>query len=136
MDKAGGLTECWCHVGCLRLVSCLVQTSVHAATVDFLKRLSTRLQEESINWGTRHDDDLQAKDRDLEVRRGGRGYIGANRGIGSGPQNLKPHRGGSRPQWWVEDVMGSLRTLRSHLEPWEQQGARTRYTLHMWWLTV
>eukprot|EP00983_Pelagomonas_calceolata_P037477 1136345-Pelagomonas_calceolata.AAC.4 len=44
------------------------QTGVHETSKEFLKRLSTRLQEESINWNQRHDDDLQAKDRDLEVR--------------------------------------------------------------------
>jgi hypothetical protein len=45
----------------------LLQASVYAASREFLKRLSTRMQEESINWGQRHDDDLQSKDRDLEV---------------------------------------------------------------------
>eukprot|EP00197_Chlamydomonas_leiostraca_P007849 CAMPEP_0202859022 /NCGR_PEP_ID=MMETSP1391-20130828/1320_1 /ASSEMBLY_ACC=CAM_ASM_000867 /TAXON_ID=1034604 /ORGANISM="Chlamydomonas leiostraca, Strain SAG 11-49" /LENGTH=393 /DNA_ID=CAMNT_0049538019 /DNA_START=96 /DNA_END=1274 /DNA_ORIENTATION=+ len=43
-----------------------IEASVHAATVDFLRRLATKLQEESINWGSRHDDDLGGKDRDLE----------------------------------------------------------------------
>ncbi|KAL6760996.1 hypothetical protein V8C86DRAFT_2545284 [Haematococcus lacustris] len=43
-----------------------IESSVHAATVDFLRRLSTRLQEESIAWGQRHDSDLQSKERDLE----------------------------------------------------------------------
>uniref|UniRef100_A0A6S8JR28 Dynein regulatory complex protein 9 n=1 Tax=Dunaliella tertiolecta TaxID=3047 RepID=A0A6S8JR28_DUNTE len=44
-----------------------IETGVHETSKEFLKRLSTRLQEESINWNQRHDDDLQAKDRDLEL---------------------------------------------------------------------
>lgn len=45
-----------------------LQRGVHETTKEFLKRLSAKLQEESVNWGQKHDDDLQMKDRELEVR--------------------------------------------------------------------
>lgn len=55
------------HCSFAPLCSFVLQRGVHESTKEFLKRLSTRLQEESINWGQKHDDDLQSKDRDLEV---------------------------------------------------------------------
>jgi hypothetical protein len=44
-----------------------MQVSVHAATSDFLRRASTKLQEDSISWGSRREDELAALNRELEV---------------------------------------------------------------------
>mmetsp|Transcript_39712 Transcript_39712/g.88232 ORF Transcript_39712/g.88232 Transcript_39712/m.88232 type:complete len:409 (+) Transcript_39712:167-1393(+) len=44
-----------------------IEANVHAATAEFLRRMATKLQEESINWGARHDEDLYNRDRDLEM---------------------------------------------------------------------
>ena len=44
-----------------------IERSVYAATADFMKKLAGRLQEESIRWSQRHDDDLNNRERDLEV---------------------------------------------------------------------
>ncbi len=43
-----------------------IETNVHDATADFLRHLSIRLQEQSINWGGRRDEDLSSKEQDLE----------------------------------------------------------------------
>ena len=44
-----------------------IERSVYAATAAFMKKLAGRLQEESIRWSQRHDDDLNNRERDLEV---------------------------------------------------------------------
>ena len=43
-----------------------IESNVHEATAEFLDHLSKRLQEQSINWGGRRDDDLSGKEQDLE----------------------------------------------------------------------
>ena len=43
-----------------------IETNVHEATAEFLSHISTRLQEQSVNWGDRRDDDLSSKEQDLE----------------------------------------------------------------------
>eukprot|EP00798_Chlamydomonas_sp_ICE-L_P028224 gene28224-31327_t len=43
-----------------------IEANVHAATAEFLRKMATRLQEESIHWGGLHDEDLSNRERDLE----------------------------------------------------------------------
>jgi hypothetical protein len=41
--------------------------------MDFLRRASTKLQEESINWGSRREQEMAELEREFEVR-GGAGH--------------------------------------------------------------
>ena len=47
-----------------------IEKDVHGTTAEFLRKLSNRLQEESIKWSQNHDNDLSNRDRDLDVGRG------------------------------------------------------------------
>lgn len=44
-----------------------IEKSVHAATADFIRKLSTKLQEEAVNWTRQHEEDLSSKERELEL---------------------------------------------------------------------
>mmetsp|Transcript_14435 Transcript_14435/g.25193 ORF Transcript_14435/g.25193 Transcript_14435/m.25193 type:complete len:410 (+) Transcript_14435:94-1323(+) len=64
-----------------------IETSVHQATVDFLRRASTTLQEESISWGTRHDEELAAKGRELELLK--QNHVAAERRLREGEERWR-----------------------------------------------
>lgn len=44
-----------------------IEGAVHATTAEFMKKLSGRLQSESVVWSQRREDDLLNRERDLEV---------------------------------------------------------------------
>lgn len=44
-----------------------IEKNVHAATGEFLKKLSAKLQEESVKWSQKHEEDLSHKERELEA---------------------------------------------------------------------
>lgn len=44
-----------------------IEKAVYATTAEFMKKLSGRLQSESVVWSQRRDDDLLNRERDLEV---------------------------------------------------------------------
>ncbi|GAX76182.1 hypothetical protein CEUSTIGMA_g3626.t1 [Chlamydomonas eustigma] len=46
-----------------------IETNVSEATEEFLRHLATKLQEQSINWSSRREDDLNSKEMELEQLR-------------------------------------------------------------------
>ncbi len=46
-----------------------IETNVNESTAEFLRHLATKLQEQSINWSSRREDDLQAKEAEVEMLR-------------------------------------------------------------------
>ena len=44
-----------------------IERNIHAAALEYLSQVSSGLQEQTVSWGTRRDEDLHSKERDIEV---------------------------------------------------------------------
>lgn len=49
-----------------------IEKAVHATQAEFLRQIAAKMADDSSNWASRHDGDLAAREKELEVGRGGR----------------------------------------------------------------
>jgi hypothetical protein len=44
-----------------------IERNIHAAALEYISRVTSGLQEQTVGWGTRRDEDLHSKETYIEV---------------------------------------------------------------------
>ncbi|GIL95843.1 hypothetical protein Vretimale_1777 [Volvox reticuliferus] len=44
-----------------------IEKAVHATQAEFLRQIAAKMQEDSVSWASRHDEDLAAREKELEM---------------------------------------------------------------------